>query len=289
MRKRILVGLTLVCAVMALGQVNPLPFDSARLAPGGTTGQYLRKTADSQEWATVATTTIGAGDLNLATGTSSWTANSLHTFSPNHLSFQVRVQGASTALINAGGGIDQAVILVAGLSSTGSGESQRWTFPRLQTTAGTARWSYIAASDNPAYFARRTVDGEIQSIWISEDPLGERPPIALPVGYVGTDTVVGVADIPQGLVNSLYAAATPTVRAAARASFATDIARRTHYGSPSANSEIQIATNVVEPMRRAARLHAIRALAAASGAMSDGHFIMEKLRIDAAGVWRLAP
>ena len=161
----------------------------------------------------------------------------------------------------------------------------------------TLGWRYVTASDNPHVEARRTVDGEVVELWQSEDPPMTTPALTIPRWETTTDTIVSPGPPPTATLASLYTASDTDDRTDALQALSAYVSSRGWLDGVSAVGDI---VNVPErgcgapggDCEPAARLHALRALAAAVHPDApDAVFalVADSLRVDAAGVWSVAP
>ena len=160
----------------------------------------------------------------------------------------------------------------------------------------TLEWTYVTGSDDPAVWARRTAAGEVVELWQAEDAPAA-PPIGIPPWQTTTDTVVMPGPPPTATLTAIYAAADADDQAAALQALSAYVSTRGWLSGVSAVGDI---ANVPESgcgapggdCEPAARLHALRALAAAVHPDApDAVFelVSGSLRVDAAGGWSVTP
>ena len=161
----------------------------------------------------------------------------------------------------------------------------------------TVHWRYMTASDNPYFAVRRSATDEVVELWQSEDPPMAGQRLAIRPWETTTDTVVSPGPPPTATLTALYTAADADDRTAALQALSAYVSGRGWLSGVSTVGDI---ANVPErgcgapggDCEPAARLHALRALAAAVHPdAGDAVFelVSETLRVDAAGVWSVAP
>ena len=231
----------------------------------------------------IADAAVGVAQLNLASGSMSWTTNNA-SFDIDRYAYYPRVYTSTNS------GIDCSIAQILANTSTSTTSSRVLAFRRSPATC-TANWDYAAASDNPSVWAvTRDADGVVVALRESEDTTTDAPvsvpydddednPMPLP-GY----TVVNVGLPSLTVIEALYATLTATVRTAALSCTGDYVTGRGWLDAFTGLSDLSSIEARYEPSGRQ------WAMRCAAQAADEGvtTFYLGALVVDA-GVWAVAP